>query len=165
MIVAGIGTWLGEPSTHDVIGVVGDHINLTGENPLIGRSDSEGSPRFVDMSVAYSERLIELAELSAAERGRVARRVILAECRPECAGGAEEARWANRLGAEAIGFGIAPFAIAATSQGIETLAFFGAADADWLRTSGRDRAAPGGPRPLAEIVLSCIRRIPVPLES
>lgn len=45
--------------------VIKDHINLTGQNPLIGMN-LEGGPRFVDMSQAYdsqgSQLLFEVAE-------------------------------------------------------------------------------------------------------
>lgn len=39
--------------------VVEDHINLTGLNPLRGKNDASFGPRFVDMSNAYSKKLIE----------------------------------------------------------------------------------------------------------
>ncbi|EEM56473.1 MULTISPECIES: purine-nucleoside phosphorylase [Bacillus cereus group] len=39
--------------------VVEDHINFSGLNPLRGKNDESFGPRFVDMSNAYSKRLIE----------------------------------------------------------------------------------------------------------
>ena len=36
--------------------VITDHINLTGENPLIGANIEEHGPRFVDMTETYSKR-------------------------------------------------------------------------------------------------------------
>lgn len=37
--------------------VITDHINATGDNPLIGANDDSAGPRFPDMTFAYSEKL------------------------------------------------------------------------------------------------------------
>src|SRR5512146_1943947 len=42
--------------------LMSDHINLLGDNPLIGRNEDELGPRFPDMSEAYNRDLISLAE-------------------------------------------------------------------------------------------------------
>lgn len=47
--------------------IIEDQINLTGNNPLIGRNDNAYGPRFVDMSEPYSLKLIELAHKLAKE--------------------------------------------------------------------------------------------------
>ncbi len=41
--------------------IISDHINLTGQNPLIGLNSDRLGPRFPDMSQAYSLKLIEKA--------------------------------------------------------------------------------------------------------
>jgi len=42
--------------------IITDHINLTGQNPLVGENDERFGPRFPDMSSPYSAQLIEIAE-------------------------------------------------------------------------------------------------------
>lgn len=49
------------------IAIVKDHINMMPEHPLRGRNIDELGPRFVDMSEAYSKKMIAAAEKAASE--------------------------------------------------------------------------------------------------
>jgi purine-nucleoside phosphorylase len=41
--------------------LIADHINLTGQNPLVGPNDDSAGPRFLDLSHAYDPALRDLA--------------------------------------------------------------------------------------------------------
>lgn len=45
--------------------IINDHINLTGNHPLIGKNDSKVGPRFLDLTEPYCSELISLAEKTA----------------------------------------------------------------------------------------------------
>src|SRR5207248_4446381 len=49
--------------------LIADHINLLGDNPLVGPNDDRLGPRFPDMSQAYDAGLRALARGVALERG------------------------------------------------------------------------------------------------
>ena len=46
-----------ETSAKGDVFLITDHINATGDNPLIGPNDDSVGPRFPDMTFAYSEKL------------------------------------------------------------------------------------------------------------
>lgn len=103
--------------------VVTDHINLTGNNPLIGPNIDEWGPRFPDMSQVYDPALIRLAEEAALENHiRVQKGIYAGLAGPSLETGAE-IRFLRAIGADAVGLSTIPEVIAAVHGGMSILAF------------------------------------------
>ena len=103
--------------------VITDHINLTGNNPLIGPNVDEWGPRFPDMSQVYDRGLIDLAEASAVENNiRVQQGVYVGLHGPSLETGAE-IRFLKMIGADAVGLSTIPEVIAAVHGGMAILGF------------------------------------------
>lgn len=103
--------------------VTTDHINLIGDNPLIGPNDDALGPRFPDMSEPYARRLIELAEAVALEQSlRVPRAVLVAVAGPNLETAAEY-RFLRWIGADVVGMSLVPETIVAVHGGQRVLAF------------------------------------------
>lgn len=107
-------------STGDLV-LLSDHINLLGDNPLVGANvDSEG-PRFPDMSAAYDPALRKLAREVALERQIALREgVYVAVPGPNLETRAEY-RMLRALGADLVGMSTVPEVIAAVHQGMRVL--------------------------------------------
>lgn len=101
--------------------LITDHLNLTGDNPLVGRNDDRLGPRFPDMSEAYSARLRQLARKIAERNGvRLVEGVYAGMLGPSYETPAE-VRMLRGLGAHAVGMSTVYEAIAAVHGGAEVL--------------------------------------------
>ncbi len=116
--------------------LVNDHLNLTGDNPLIGPNDDRLGLRFPDISTAYSSRLIRLARTAGiAERIPLHEGVYAAVIDPGSMSGTER-RHLNTLGADAAGAGVVHEVTAAVHMGGEVLAILAITDSGSDEDSG-----------------------------
>jgi len=102
--------------------VIRDHINLQGQNPLVGANDERLGPRFPDMSYTYVQSYRRIA-LDEAKKLSIPPRegVYVALLGPSYETPAE-IRYLRTIGADLVGMSTVPEAIAARHMGMNVLA-------------------------------------------
>lgn len=101
--------------------LLSDHINLLGDNPLVGGNDDRLGPRFPDMSAPYDGELRALARKTALELGITLREgVYVAVPGPNLETRAEY-RMLRMIGADVVGMSTVPEVIVAAHAGMRTL--------------------------------------------
>jgi purine-nucleoside phosphorylase len=101
--------------------LLSDHINLLGDNPLVGRNDDRLGPRFPDMSAPYDPALRDLARRAALELGIVLREgVYVAVPGPNLETRAEY-RMLRAMGADVVGMSTVPEVIVAVHEGMRVI--------------------------------------------
>jgi len=93
--------------------IIRDHINLTGENPLIGENEERWGVRFPDMINAYDKNLIALAESAGKEAGILLQKGVYVGLNGPSLETPAEVRFLKLIGAEAVGFSTVMETIAA----------------------------------------------------
>lgn len=100
---------------------ISDHINLTGQNPLIGKNLEDFGPRFPDMSNAYSRDYREKAQAVAQKLGiQLDEGVYIGVSGPSYETPAE-IRAFKTLGADAVGMSTVPEVIVAAHSELKVL--------------------------------------------
>lgn len=142
--------------------VITDHINLMGDNPLIGPNDESLGPRFPDMSEPYTRKLIQLAEKVALSKGIKLQAGVYLGCPgPSLETGAEY-RFMRQIGADVVGMSTVPEVIVAVHAGLDVLGFSVITDEclpDALEAVDVDRiiaTAMEAEPTLTELVTACI---------
>jgi purine-nucleoside phosphorylase len=101
--------------------VIEDHINLMGDNPLIGKNDDRLGPRFPDMCRPYDPELIALTARVALDEKIVCHKgVFVAVTGPNLETRAEY-RFLRGIGADVVGMSTVPEVIVAVHDGLRTL--------------------------------------------
>jgi purine-nucleoside phosphorylase len=103
--------------------VIEDHINLMGDNPLIGINDDRLGPRFPDMCEPYDRELIEVA-LGVARREdfEAHKGVLVAVVGPNLETRAEY-RFLRLIGADAVGMSTIPEVLVARHCGLSVVGY------------------------------------------
>jgi purine-nucleoside phosphorylase len=102
--------------------MLSDHINLMGDNPLVGPNPDELGPRFPDMSMPYDAGLRRLTEQTALELGIPLRTGVYAAVAGPNLETRAEYRMLRALGADLVGMSTVPEVIAARHMDMRVLA-------------------------------------------
>ena len=101
--------------------VIEDHVNLMGDNPLVGVNDDSLGPRFPDMIAPYDQELISAALEIARRSNFVAHKgVYVAVTGPNLETRAEY-RFLRTIGADVVGMSTVPEVIVAVHAGLRVL--------------------------------------------
>ena len=101
--------------------VIQDHINLTGENPLVGPNEDEWGVRFPDMTNVYDKNLADIAQRSAQACDEKLQHGVYAGLKGPSLETSAETRYLRQIGADAVGFSTVQESIAAVHAKMKIL--------------------------------------------
>lgn len=103
------------------ITVITDHINMMGDNPLIGPNADELGPRFPDMSEPYDRDFIATLERVALSKGLSLKRAVYVAVAGPNLETAAEYRFLRAIGADTVGMSSVPECLVAVHGGLRVL--------------------------------------------
>lgn len=141
--------------------VLRDHINLIGENPLLGWQYPDGMPAFVDLSAVYDPQLRRAANRAAEAAGIPLIEGVYAGMSGPSYETPAEVEALRRLGANAVGMSTVPEAVAGRALGVRTLGISCITNVVGEPTTHRDvlAAAAAGAQPLATILAAVLPEV------
>lgn len=98
--------------------LIDDHINLLGDNPLVGVNDDRLGPRFPDMSQPYDFELLAEGQAIARRGDFVVHRGVSVAVLGPCLETRAEYRFLRNIGADVVGMSTIPEAIVAVHCGL-----------------------------------------------
>lgn len=101
--------------------LITDHINFTGDNPLIGENAEDMGPRFPDMSQSYTKEYQEKAEKIAADQGLALKKGVYMGFSGPTYETPAEIHMARTIGADAVGMSTVAEVIVAVHSGMKVL--------------------------------------------
>ena len=101
--------------------LIADHINLLGDNPLIGPNDDVLGPRFPDMSATYDPDLRAVARAVARDLKLTLREGVYVAVTGPSLETAAEYRFLRSIGADVVGMSTVPEVIVAVHSGMRVL--------------------------------------------
>ncbi len=107
--------------TKGEIVLIEDHINITGQNPLIGAHDERLGSRFPDMSIPYDEGLLKLAEAAAKDEDVHVKRGTYIWVTGPCLETKAEYKLMHSIGADVVGMSTVPEVIVAVQAELKIL--------------------------------------------
>lgn len=101
--------------------VISDHINLQGQNPLVGANDERFGPRFPDMTQAYWKPYREMAVQAARNLGKKVHEGVYAGLLGPSYETPAEIRYLRTIGADLVGMSTIAEVITARHMGMKVL--------------------------------------------
>lgn len=101
--------------------IITDHINFTGQSPLMGGNLNELGPRFLDMSTAYNRDYMDIARKSGEKLDLNLKEGVYMWFTGPTYETPAEVKLARILGADAVGMSTVPEVIVANHEGVKVL--------------------------------------------